>query len=280
MVVFHTLAGPTELSTRPATDPAAARGRSSVRATGDEAVDGAGEEGASRPAMPTGPRPWPTATPSARGRAGTRVSSTRRASSTSGCSDGTAVPRQRSARCRRSRSDLGWTPDGHLLERVDADGSVRVVAGDLVRPCGMAISPTGLTLCVHETFAARVTVEGGTVLEHISSGTTQPTRRPSAGTTGAPSPMAPATRAPGTRAPCVASGSTSPGRAAPEPPGGSPSAGPRSRCRTGTASPVRQPVTARLRWRAIEPWAAARTTGQPLPRTVRPPSIVMVCPVT
>ncbi len=44
-----------------------------------------------------------------------------------------------------------------VLQRVDPDGSVHVVAEDLVCPNGMAISPDGATLYVNETFAARVT---------------------------------------------------------------------------------------------------------------------------
>jgi sugar lactone lactonase YvrE len=44
-----------------------------------------------------------------------------------------------------------------VLQRVDPDGSVHVVAEDLVCPNGMAISPDGRTLYVNETFAARVT---------------------------------------------------------------------------------------------------------------------------
>jgi sugar lactone lactonase YvrE len=43
------------------------------------------------------------------------------------------------------------------VSRVDPDGTVRVVADDLVCPNGMALSPDGRTLFVNETFAARVT---------------------------------------------------------------------------------------------------------------------------
>jgi sugar lactone lactonase YvrE len=43
------------------------------------------------------------------------------------------------------------------LFRVDPDGSVTVVAGDLVCPNGMAITADGTTLLVNETFAARIT---------------------------------------------------------------------------------------------------------------------------
>lgn len=43
------------------------------------------------------------------------------------------------------------------LHRVDPDGSVHVVADQLVCPNGMAISPDGGTLYVNESFAARVT---------------------------------------------------------------------------------------------------------------------------
>jgi len=44
-----------------------------------------------------------------------------------------------------------------VLQRVDPDGSVHVVAEDLVCPNGMAITPDGGTLIVSESFAARVT---------------------------------------------------------------------------------------------------------------------------
>lgn len=44
-----------------------------------------------------------------------------------------------------------------VLQRVDPDGSVHVVADDLVCPNGMAITPDGRTLLVNESFAARVT---------------------------------------------------------------------------------------------------------------------------
>jgi sugar lactone lactonase YvrE len=43
------------------------------------------------------------------------------------------------------------------LQRVDPDGSVHVVADELICPNGMAITPDGRTLLVNETFAARVT---------------------------------------------------------------------------------------------------------------------------
>jgi sugar lactone lactonase YvrE len=44
-----------------------------------------------------------------------------------------------------------------VLQRVDPDGSVHVVAEDMVCPNGMALSADGSTLFVNETFAARVT---------------------------------------------------------------------------------------------------------------------------
>jgi sugar lactone lactonase YvrE len=44
-----------------------------------------------------------------------------------------------------------------VLQRVDPDGSVTVVAEDMVCPNGMAISPDGGTLFVNETFSAQVT---------------------------------------------------------------------------------------------------------------------------
>ena len=43
-----------------------------------------------------------------------------------------------------------------VLQRVDPDGSVHVVADELICPNGMAITPDGTTLLVNETFAARV----------------------------------------------------------------------------------------------------------------------------
>jgi sugar lactone lactonase YvrE len=43
-----------------------------------------------------------------------------------------------------------------VLQLVDPDGTVRVVAEDLICPNGMAISPDGGTLYVNESFAARV----------------------------------------------------------------------------------------------------------------------------
>jgi sugar lactone lactonase YvrE len=43
------------------------------------------------------------------------------------------------------------------LARVDPDGTVTVLADDMICPNGMAIAPDGRTLFVNETFAARVT---------------------------------------------------------------------------------------------------------------------------
>lgn len=44
-----------------------------------------------------------------------------------------------------------------VLERLDPDGSVHVVAEQMICPNGMAITPDGKTLLVNETFAARTT---------------------------------------------------------------------------------------------------------------------------
>ena len=44
-----------------------------------------------------------------------------------------------------------------VLVRVDADGSARVAAGDLLFPNGMVITPDGRTLVVAETWGARLT---------------------------------------------------------------------------------------------------------------------------
>jgi sugar lactone lactonase YvrE len=59
--------------------------------------------------------------------------------------------------------NFGWDDETEdrisptVLLRVDADGSVVVVADDLVNPNGMVISADGATLLVNETFAGRIT---------------------------------------------------------------------------------------------------------------------------
>ena len=59
--------------------------------------------------------------------------------------------------------NFGWDDETQdavsatVLLRVDPDGSVVVVADDLVNPNGMVISADGATLLVAETFAGRIT---------------------------------------------------------------------------------------------------------------------------
>lgn len=59
--------------------------------------------------------------------------------------------------------NLGWDDEtdpvvvSTVLLRVDPDGTVAVVADELVNPNGLALTPDGRTLLVNETFAARVT---------------------------------------------------------------------------------------------------------------------------
>ena len=51
----------------------------------------------------------------------------------------------------------GGTPEPTSLKRVDADGSVHVVADGMWTPNGMAITPDGRTLLVGETLGNRIT---------------------------------------------------------------------------------------------------------------------------
>jgi sugar lactone lactonase YvrE len=51
----------------------------------------------------------------------------------------------------------GGAPQPGIIALVAADGTTRVVAGDLQFPNGMAITPDGATLLVSESFASRIT---------------------------------------------------------------------------------------------------------------------------